>query len=141
MKIAIIGAATSYAVSGAIAKRIENVSSSMFTACVLVAASILTVPASLMLENPLEATLQATPMVILSVLYLGLVPTGLAFLVRFHLIKTVGYTFVSQVGYLVPVFGVLFGVVLLDESITLQIILGLGLILCGILISRKAQDR
>jgi drug/metabolite transporter (DMT)-like permease len=137
-QLAIITAAISYAVSGAIAKKVEGVSSSMFTACVLIAGSILTVPASLLLESPflvIEGQSMTAPL--LALIYLGIMPTGLAFMIRFHLIKTVGYTFVSQVGYLVPVFGVLFGAVLLNETISLSVLIGLTLILSGILISRK----
>ncbi|EAR10611.1 DMT family transporter [Reinekea blandensis] len=136
-QLAIIGAATSYAISGAIAKRVLNVSSSVFTACVLSSAALMTLPASLILETPvtdLAATGLSRPL--LALIYLGLIPTGLAFLIRFHLIKTVGYTFVSQVGYLVPVFGVLFGALIFQEAITANIVTGLCLILTGIFVSR-----
>lgn len=136
-QLAIIGAATSYAISGAIAKRVLNVGSSVFTACVLSSAALMTLPASLILEDPvgdLMASGFSTPL--LALVYLGLIPTGLAFLVRFHLIKTVGYTFVSQVGYLVPLFGVLFGALIFQEAITVPIIVGLCLILAGIFVSR-----
>lgn len=136
-QLAIIGAATSYAISGAIAKRVANVSSSVFTACVLGAAALMTLPASLIMENPVDDLVASGfGPATLALIYLGLIPTGLAFLVRFHLIKTVGYTFVSQVGYLVPLFGVLFGALIFQEAITLPIVTGLVLILAGIFVSR-----
>lgn len=136
-QLAIIFAATSYAVSGAIAKKIENIPSSMFTACVLISASLMTVPASLWMETPLPADFsEINQNALLAVIYLGVVPTGLAFLIRFHLLKVVGYTFVSQVGYLVPMFGVLFGAIVFKETITQSILIGLVLILAGIFVSR-----
>jgi drug/metabolite transporter (DMT)-like permease len=140
-QLAIICASTSYAVSGAIAKKIETVSSSMFTACVLISASLMTVPASLLIDAPFSvAYTEVTRTSLLAILYLGLVPTGLAFLIRFHLLRTVGYTFVSQVGYLVPVFGVLFGAIIFNEVITQSIIFGLILILAGIVVSRLTKE-
>lgn len=138
-QIAIILAATSYAVSGALAKRVVNIPSAMFTACVLFSAAAMTVPASLVMESPLSALANAGAAPLAALVYLGLIPTGLAFLIRFYLIKTVGYTFVAQVGYLVPLFGVLFGALIFQEAITLQILIGLGLILGGIFISRLTK--
>jgi len=140
-QLAIICAATSYAISGAIAKRIENVASSMFTACVLISASLMTVPVSLLVEAPLQVNhSDASQSSLLAILYLGLVPTGLAFLIRFHLLRTAGYTFVSQVGYLVPMFGVLFGAIIFQETITLPAMFGLALILAGIFVSRLTRE-
>ena len=136
-QLAIILAATSYAISGVIARRIQDVSSSVFTACVLLAATVMTVPASLILEHPFSSfSISASFESSLAIVYLGIIPTGLAFLLRFHLIKTVGFTFVSQVGYLVPMFGVLFGALIFEEAITLPTIFGLCLILAGIGVSR-----
>jgi len=66
-----------------------------------------------------------------------LVPTGAAFFVRFYLIRVYGYTFIAQVGYLVPLFSVLFGAVLLDETLTISMFVGLLLIFGGIMISRR----
>jgi drug/metabolite transporter (DMT)-like permease len=50
-----------------------------------------------------------------------------------------GYTFVAQVGYLVPIFSVLFGVVLLGETLTTAMVGGLLLILGGIVLSRRGN--
>ena len=74
---------------------------------------------------------------IIALIYLGLLPTGVAFVVRFYLIRQYGYTFIAQVGYLVPIFSVFFGVVLLDEVFTLAMFAGLLLILGGIALSRR----
>ena len=74
-------------------------------------------------------------------MYLGLFPTAAGFLVRFYLIRMHGYTFVAQVGYLVPLFSVLFGAVLLGETLTAPMLFGLMLILGGIVISRRGQTK
>lgn len=137
-QLAILLAATSYAISGAVAKKITGLNSSTVTACVLFFASLMTVPMSFVMESPLLVKgdgMQA----ILALAYLGVIPTGLAFFIRFYLIRSVGYTFVSQVGYLVPVFGVIFGALLLDEIITWTMIAGLVLILGGMALSRRTS--
>jgi len=101
----------------------------------------MTVPASLFFEAPFDVGASgASQSSLLAIFYLGLVPTGLAFLIRFHLLRTVGYTFVAQVGYLVPMFGVLFGVIIFDEALTPSIIFGLVLILTGVVVSRLTKE-
>ena len=140
-QLAIILAATSYAISGAIVKQVKPMSSIMLTAVVFFFASLMTVPASLYFEQPLNVQIDTQVWPALGALiYLGLIPTALAFLIRFYLIKKVGYTFVSQVGYLVPLFGVIFGAIIFDEAITPAIVMGLALILMGIGLSRLSKE-
>ncbi|MBU2864397.1 DMT family transporter [Reinekea forsetii] len=137
-QLSILLAATCYAVSGAFARRIHGVSSVMMTACVLLFASAMTIPFSLALETPIAAAVQPNALHgLLALAWLGIVPTGITFLIRFYLIKRAGYTFVSQVGYLVPVFGVIFGVIMLNEHVTWAMLAGLLLILTGLAISRR----
>jgi len=63
---------------------------------------------------------------------LGIVCTGIAFMIYFHLLKTVGVARAVIVTYLVPVFAMIWGVLFLDETITLKMYAGAGLILTGI---------
>lgn len=135
-QLALIMAATSYAISGLLVKRVTGISNTMMSACVLLAGSLITLPAALLWETPASNLAAASASALLALIYLGLFPTGLMFLVRFYLINNYGYTFVSQVGYLVPLFSVFFGALLLGEQLSLSIFLGLGLILVGIFISR-----
>lgn len=69
---------------------------------------------------------------VLSLALLGVVGTGLALLLFFRLIKTVGATRTSTVAYLVPVAALLYGVVLLGEPLTARALGGLALILVGV---------
>lgn len=62
---------------------------------------------------------------------IGAVGTGLALLLFFRLIKTVGPTRTSTVAYLVPV-ALLYGVALLGEPLTVRALCGLALILAGV---------
>ncbi|MCO7225348.1 DMT family transporter [Pleionea sp. CnH1-48] len=64
-------------------------------------------------------------------LAMGGLCTALALLLYFRLIKNIGSSKAIAVTYLIPIFGVLFGWLLLDEAITPSMILGMMLILTG----------
>jgi drug/metabolite transporter (DMT)-like permease len=70
--------------------------------------------------------------VVLSVLALALLSTAVAYMLYFRLIENVGPTSTSTVTLLVPLFGLLFGVVLLDEPVGLGTFAGLALILSSV---------
>ena len=67
-----------------------------------------------------------------SVVALGVLCTGLAYLLYFRLIQDVGATSTLTVTFLIPLFGTFLGVVFLDEVITLRTALGMVIILFGI---------
>jgi drug/metabolite transporter (DMT)-like permease len=76
--------------------------------------------------------------IIFSVLSLGVLCTGLAFLLYFHLIKVVGASKTLTVAYIIPIFGMLWGHLFLGEKIGPTTILGAFTILLGVyLIYRK----
>ncbi|PLS83077.1 MAG: EamA family transporter, partial [Actinobacteria bacterium] len=67
-----------------------------------------------------------------SALALALLSTAFAYLLFFALIARVGATSTLTVTFLSPGFGVLFGVVLLDEPLGLGTLLGLGIVLFAV---------
>lgn len=78
--------------------------------------------------------------VIAAVTGLGLLPTALAFILFFILLKEIGPARASLVTYLNTAFAIVLGVVLLGEPLTLGIALGLPLVLIGsYFASRKPQ--
>jgi drug/metabolite transporter (DMT)-like permease len=68
---------------------------------------------------------------IASMLALGAGGTGVAFVLYYTLIAEVGPARASMVGYVAPGFSIVYGVVLLGESLTLAAVGGLVLILAG----------
>ena len=78
--------------------------------------------------------------VIFSILWLGVISTGFAFLGYVRLIEKVGAVKTATVAYFIPVFGVIWGYVFLGEPITLQILIGMILILIGIVFTNKRYD-
>jgi drug/metabolite transporter (DMT)-like permease len=77
----------------------------------------------------------------LYIISLGIFSTGIAFVIYFHLVKTIGATKSSLVTYLVPLFAIIWGVLLLDEPITLQIVLGGTVILFGVSMTSGIWNR
>ena len=92
-----------------------------------------------MLETPWENTpsLNST----MSVIYLGIVPTGVAWLLRFKILKKNGLIFQSQVSYLIPIFGIILGYIFLNELITYKVLISLLAVVVGIYFVRKADTK
>ena len=77
------------------------------------------------------AQLSSEPEIISSVLILGVLCTGVAYLLYFRLIARIGAPSALTVTYLVPVFGILWGSLILDETIGWHTLLGTLIVLSG----------
>ncbi len=75
----------------------------------------------------------------ISVIYLGLVSTGIAWLLRFRILVNNGLIFQSQVSYLIPIFGTILSYIFLKELITFKVIISLISVLIGIYFVGKAE--
>ena len=58
-------------------------------------------------------------------------------MLRFHILTKVGLVFQSQVAFLIPLFGVFFGYLIMDEQITWRVLVSLIIIISGIYIVNK----
>jgi drug/metabolite transporter (DMT)-like permease len=126
---AMLAASLSYALGAVYAKQ-------TFAGSPPLAIAIGQMTAATMLVLPLAAVSlpdeQPSTTVVLSVLGLALLSTAVAYMLYFRLIENVGPTSTSTVTLLVPLFGLLFGVVLLDEPVGLGTLAGLVLILSSV---------
>lgn len=140
-QIAVAGAAVSYAVANVYTRvrRVVELPAAVTSAGVLLSAAILAVPLSLIVDRPWD--LAPTSESLVALLILALVCTSLAYLILFHLISTTSATFVAFINYLVPVFGVAWGALILGETLRAETLAGLLLILAGIAISRLGTYR
>ena len=59
-------------------------------------------------------------------------PSGFAFYLRYFLIKRNGYGFVSYVGYLIPLFAIVIGVIWLDEFLASETLMAMMVIILGL---------
>ena len=132
--ITILGS-TFYCIGGLLTLKLKNKVNENVTTSTTFWSVIFLLPLSIIFEAPWNAnpTLEST----LSLLYLGVVATGFAWLIRFRILTVNGLVFQTQVAYLIPVFGIIFGFFLMDEVITWKVIISLVVILLGIYIFKK----
>jgi len=133
-RLACLGAAACYACGSVTTRRAPKMPPLAFaTACLLVAACVL-VPIALITEGlPTAFPPGPTAALVLA----ALLPTAAATVIRVRVITTAGSLFMSLTSYQVPVWSVIFGVVLLGEALPPQLFLALGLILLGIGVSQS----
>ncbi len=121
-----------YAVASTLARRatqaggaFENAAGSLGTS------SLLVLPLCLLLPMP------GTPDAIAwgSALAIGILCTGVAYVLYFRLITDVGPMKALSVTFLIPVFGTLWGILFLGEALTRELLMGGGLILLGTLLT------
>ncbi|MDC0339677.1 DMT family transporter [Pelagibacteraceae bacterium] len=132
--ITILGS-TFYSIGGILTLKLKNQGNENVTTSTTLWSVIFLLPLSLIFESPWNSnpTLEST----LSLLYLGVVATGIAWLIRFRILTVNGLVFQTQVAYLIPIFGVLFGYFLMDEIITWRVLVSLVIIILGIYIVKK----
>lgn len=137
-QIACICASISYAVSSIMTRRCPPIDPITMAALLLTVGSIALIPAMLVFEGvPTIGDARAT----VAILVLGFIPTALAALIRVVTIRSAGAIFMTLVNYQVPLWSMVFGVLVLSEVLPLRFFAALGLIMCGLIISQWASLR
>ena len=128
---------TFYVIGGILTLKISHKKNENVTASILIWGTLIICPISLFFEQPwtLSPRLDST----LSLIYLGVFPTGIAWLLRFVILKKNGLVFQSQVAYLIPIFGVILGFLFLDELITSKVLIALVAVILGIYFVKKSS--
>ena len=129
--------AVCYACGNIVARHLPKESDMTNSAGIMAAAAILWVPVALFVERPWTADPSSASLI--AILALGLLPTALATMIYLWLVRTAGATFVSLSNYLVPVIGVFWGVLILDESLNPNAAFALVLVLAGIAVARRGK--
>ncbi len=130
-QLAVFAAALCYAFTTLFARKYARLPAPvMATGSMLIGTVIITITAFIF-EAPLQSGLTADRSM-LAALYLGLFPTALATLIYFYLVPKIGAARMSQVNFVVPVAGALIGVAALNETLTLNMITALVLILTAV---------
>ncbi len=134
--LAVVAASACYGLGGLYAgRRFEGLPPSLVAYGALLWSSLLVAPVGLAQATTpgWEATL--------SVLYLGVLATGVAYLLYFGLIAGAGASKAVLVTYLVPSLALAYGAVFLDEEVTALAIAGLALVLAGVALGTGALRR
>lgn len=99
----------------------------------MIVAALTILPFVLLVDRPWTAVWPSWPS-LLSVVGLAVLGTALAFIVYYRLVENASATHVSMVTYIMPLFGIVLGAIFLDESLTVEMAIGTGLILVGVFI-------
>ncbi|MEH6726606.1 MAG: DMT family transporter [Hyphomicrobiales bacterium] len=137
--LGITAAALCYALNGTTARLMPDMSSASKSAGVLLAGTLVALPLAFILSP--DGLKDASMSSLWAVLALGIFPTALATILLFIILKEAGASFVALSNYLVPVFAVMIGVVLLGEVLLWSDWIGLFLVLCGIFITERHKSR
>ena len=135
--LSILLGSTCYVIGGILTLKISKKKNENVTASILIWGSIIVFPISMFFEQPWNLSPSLDSMIAL--LYLGVFPTGVAWLLRFHILKNNGVVFQSQVAFLIPIFGVILGYIFLNELITSKVIVSLLLVIFGIYLVKTSN--
>ena len=128
---ALMGSTISYASGGVYARRFLGGVRPMILALGEVGLALLMVtPLALIFDR--GEVLPTSPDAWFAVLWLGLLGSGMAFLIFFRLLGRWGATRTSLVAYIIPIFGLVLGAAVLHERVDARMILGTALIIGGI---------
>ena len=128
---------TCYVIGGVLTLKISKKKNENVTGSILIWAIIILIPLVTLIEQPWDTVprLDST----ISVIYLGFVSTGIAWLLRFRILVNNGLIFQSQVSYLIPIFGTILSFIFLKELITIKVLFSLIAVSLGIYFVRKAD--
>jgi drug/metabolite transporter (DMT)-like permease len=141
-ELALIGSAFAYGASGVYARRFVRDIPPLTNAFLEVGfAFVISLAVAFLFGKPLAT--QVEPSTVLAVVWLGLVGSGLAYLAFFSLLSRWGATRTSTVAYLLPVVGLVLGVLVRHEPVTLLTLIGTAMVLSGVALanSRYGQRR
>ena len=134
--LAVVGAACSYAVSALVSRRrLRGVSPLQVGFWQLT----LTAPLAFAVAVPTIGTTHLRLPSIAAMIFLGAGGSGIAFLLYYFMMNTLGATRATTVTFLVPVTAVFWGATLLREAITIPILAGMGVILLGLFLTSRPR--
>lgn len=133
-QLAVILACVFYAASSIIARKTtEDTPAILRSVGSLISATVVMWIAALVFEAPIK--IPTLPITWIALLWLGILGSGLAFVMLFYLIHEIGPTRTTMVTYLFPLGGVTLGVIFLNEPLTWQIVTGAVLIILSLVIA------
>lgn len=132
-----LAASLSYAVSYIYMDRFlarRGIGAIVLSACQLTAAAVML---AIALGISGVRTPQVTTENIAAIVVLGIAGTGFAYVLNYQIITSDGATAASMVTYLLPVVAIVLGVLVLNEGITVTMLVGIALVLSGVALTRR----
>jgi drug/metabolite transporter (DMT)-like permease len=134
-QLAVVAAACCYGLNAVITRQLIGLPRNGLAAAVLLASAAMMLPACLLVESPW--TLRPSPLSLAAIVILAVFHTALGLLLLFALVRRQGASFFSQINFLVPLFGVLWGALILGERPSAKAYAALLLILAGLAVARR----
>lgn len=131
---AIATAAVCYGVNAIITKQLVGSPRRAMAAALMIVSLALVAPFALIIDQPW--TINPSYEAMVAILMLGIFPSALGTLMLFAIVARQGASFLSQINFLVPVFGVLWAYLFLSERLPLNAIFALVIILAGVGLAR-----
>ncbi len=139
-QFACVAAALCYACNSILTKRCPPVNELALSTAALALAFVMLAPAAFLVEG--LPKLDAIPKnAWIAMIYLALLPTAAAYLLKVAVVRSAGPSFMSLVNYQVPVWSVIFGALFLAERLPNSLFIALALILIGLAISQWSTLR
>jgi len=133
-QLAVVLACAFYAGSSVFARKTtEDTPGILRSAGPLVSATVIMWLATFFVERPVQVPKMGITWIAL--LFLGILGSGLAFVLSYYLIHEIGPTRTSLVTYLFPLGGVILGVVFLNEKLSWQLLAGAALIIVSLVVA------
>ncbi len=129
----------SYAISGVQMRKLDHLPPVVMAAGMLICSLVVSLPLAFILEDP-DLT-AVSPLSLAAILYLGLFSSGLAVVLMAWIIFRVGAVFLSLSNYLVPIVGIVLGITLLDEVLSLSTLFAFALIMTGVVVTTRPRRR
>lgn len=134
--LALVGASMSFALSLILIKRLPPISSILAMRNVLFVASVLLLPLAILFEEPFHIRLSWQQAI--DVMILGVFQAGIVYMLYNTLIRRTNAAFASLTNYLVPLFGILLGTLILGDQVTWNSIAALVVIFISLAIGEKS---
>lgn len=129
-QLAALVSAILYACAAIYGRRFTTISATATAAGTMIMASVVLVPISLAVDQPW--TIRPSSQALVAAACLGVFSTGVALMIYFRLIRTLGSLGVASQGYLRAGFGVALGVLVLGETITPMVAVGVFAAIAGV---------
>jgi drug/metabolite transporter (DMT)-like permease len=137
-QLAVTGAAVCYGFNALLARRLAGHPPLALVAGFMLASAVVLVPLSLVVDQPW--TLTPTTEAIAAITVLGLLQTAMGTVLMMVILRRQGASFFSQINFLVPIFGVFWGFLVLAERPSVDALVALGMILAGIALARQGGN-
>ena len=139
-QLAVVLASVFYAISAVYARRTtEDTPGIIRSVGPLVSATAVMGLATFLVESPVKVPQLGITWIAL--LFLGILGSGVAFIILYYLIHEIGPTRTSMVTYLFPLGGVILGVVFLNEELSWQLVIGAVLIVLSLVVANRQSQK